>query len=52
VGARADWKSKLLSRLLLAVIALALWHWVGMLAVFFVLIVWMVTAGMALFPDE
>jgi hypothetical protein len=33
-------------------IALALWRWVGMVAVFFVLLVWVVKVGLWVWPGE
>ena len=42
--------SRLAWHLACGVVALALWRWVGILAVFFVLLAWVVKVG--LWPDE
>lgn len=45
-------KSRLAWHLTCALIALALWRWVGILAVFFVLLVWVVKVGLWMWPNE
>ena len=44
--------SRLACHLACGVVALALWRWMGKLAVFFVLLVWVVKVGLWLWPDE
>ena len=44
--------SRLAWHLACAAVALVLWRLVGILAVFFVLLVWVVKAGLWMWPDE
>jgi hypothetical protein len=44
--------SRLAWHLACALVALLLWRFVGMLAVFFVLLVWVVKVGLWMWPDE
>jgi hypothetical protein len=44
--------SRLAWNLLAVLIALVLFRLVGILAVFWILLVWVVKAGLSLFPDE
>ena len=45
-------KSRLAWHLACALIAVVLWRLVGMLAVFFVLLVWVLKVGLWMWPDE